>query len=443
MSAFDEFLGNITGKPRETGALDPQYGVPYEMADAARNNVWGSMGGYLLAAAQRQTPEQRNAYFAQAMQAPSALPQEMYKIAQTRLLGIKAQQEQGDQRRLAAFAAGVSGQTPSMQGQTENGGETEGKADLLNMLLPEQRAAVNNHLQLSGDAKGARDLALQYISANGKGRSETELASTRKRQEIAELYGVSLQVADDIMNNRMQVSNNPATGQREIVNPRTGEVKPIVAPSQKTPPPSFVPANAPDAPTAPAPLPVSTPAPNSVSATPPQGALLPSQTPSSPQSYGKGELAGSGGFSGILHRTTNALGGIVGATPSQSQDKAVALDLFKKQINNQLNDLYAPEEGKSTNESRKQAAALHIPTDIAADSARTLQATKATMNGIAAREAELRANLQNEAKPEAKNKIREKIAYLQRVKNDVLTLQQQVTPVFQSKIPVSGLQKIK
>lgn len=75
--------------------IDPTYGVPQSAVTQASLNSLGALGGLLMAAGQRMTPQQRAQYLSQMGNIPSAQDQ-IYKVAQSRLMAQKAQNDQED-----------------------------------------------------------------------------------------------------------------------------------------------------------------------------------------------------------------------------------------------------------------------------------------------------------------------------------------------------------
>jgi len=120
---LDDFFRRITGQPMALpGAVAPSGPVTAPTPNAAAvaaptmqqlqqqdfNNAalsrMGQLGMMLVAAGQRMTPRERATILAQAPQYMDGIQNDMQTAAQTRLMNLRSQQEQGEQERRAALA---------------------------------------------------------------------------------------------------------------------------------------------------------------------------------------------------------------------------------------------------------------------------------------------------------------------------------------------------
>ena len=87
-------LGLLTGN-NDSNAINPTYGVPQGIVDNSNYDSMIGLGGLLMAAGQRQTPQQRAQMLSQLGNAVSAGDRSLYTGAQSYLMGKKALDETG------------------------------------------------------------------------------------------------------------------------------------------------------------------------------------------------------------------------------------------------------------------------------------------------------------------------------------------------------------
>ncbi len=88
--------------------IDPTYGVPQSAVTQASMNSLGALGGLLMAAGQRMTPQQRAQYLSQMGNVPS-MQDQLYKVAQSRLMAHKMNTEMADMNKPAKAGVHVVG----------------------------------------------------------------------------------------------------------------------------------------------------------------------------------------------------------------------------------------------------------------------------------------------------------------------------------------------
>lgn len=151
MPGLLDFFGG--GDPNE---INQTYGVPQGMVNRSNYDALTNMGALLFAAGQRLTPEQRAAYIAQMPNAVRSRDTSLYNQAQTRQMGIRAQEEEDTRKRNAAM---MTPESLSAMGLTPQQASILGPDGLRQLQLYnlEKRSAGTGHWASSNELPQGAD----------------------------------------------------------------------------------------------------------------------------------------------------------------------------------------------------------------------------------------------------------------------------------------------
>lgn len=168
----------ISGNEAAMQQINPTYGVPQQFVRDSAINALGQVGGLLMAAGQPVDPAVRAQMLAQIGGVGSAIGTDIYKAAQSRLMGAQYQQQMADieaQKRFDQMLGGVGG--PAVAGGAPAAAAAPGTAPTVPGVAPAAAAP-------GAGMQGLSASEIAYLRSLPTAKARQEAYTTLMQQKL-------------------------------------------------------------------------------------------------------------------------------------------------------------------------------------------------------------------------------------------------------------------